>query len=51
MVGCSIGEFLPRTPGMIENGFLAVNHPIVRQRQNKVSVWLVQHTKGQLVVM
>ncbi len=45
-------QILPRIARhTIENGFLAVNHLIVRQRQNKVFGMVVQHTKGQLVVM
>lgn len=43
--------FATHRPAYDREWILAVNHLIVRQRQNKVFGMVVQHTKGQLVVM
>ena len=52
VVGAQVGKLLPRIARhTVENGFFAVHHFIVRQRQHEVFGVVIEQAEGELVVM
>ena len=52
VVGAQVGKLLPRVPRhAVENGFLAVHHFIVRQRQHEVFGVVVEQPESELIVV